>query len=156
MDTATSLTILLAAFAGGAISTAFAEWIRAASQARRERRNLLLSLREEVSAWLNSQDDWLVRGQNETLGESPIPMRTPSTVLDSGLLQSARYSSLRGTIVEAARAVGMYNSKMEFARLRQVQDWGTGRNLRAEAGKYVDQKVIPGLQRVLMELNRVR
>lgn len=98
MDTATSLTILLAAFAGGAISTAFAEWIRAALQARRERRSLLLSLREEVSAWLNSQDDWLVRGQNETLGESPIPMRTPSTVLDSCLLQSARYSSLRGLL----------------------------------------------------------
>ncbi len=141
------LLTLMAAFAGGAISTAIAELLRGIYVARRERKHLLAELFQDASSWLNSTEDLFTKPRTSLAG-APIEIPSLYRVLTGNCFSRERDAELREQVRSVLRAANMYNAKLEFASQRQAQDWHTGKNLRAEAATYAKQTLIPKLEKL--------
>jgi hypothetical protein len=139
------LLTLIAAFAGGAVSTVFADWIRSAITSRARRAALLRRLYDEVSAWVDNIGDLYVQGTGEILSVSPFEAPSVGRMLESGLLGN-RDNDLRNSLLALQRATSRYNGEYAFALLRQAQDWNTGRAIRKDAANYAHQTLLPRLQ----------
>lgn len=152
--TAVILT-LVAAFAGGAISTAIADLIRQQFAAKRGRTTLLQSLYAEADSWINNMRDLYEETGKGLVAQAPFVIPSLYRILESGLFSSVKYADLRTLTLSLLRAVNAYNAKYEFAVVLQSGHLAVGPMLRQHAANYAHHIILPRLQELRNHLRTV-
>lgn len=149
----TVVLTVLAAFFGGAISTAIAEQVKHLWMARRERRHLTDQLKREISAYEENPGDLFSQtGQNRYYAEALIALPALDRVLNSDVFNERKHGDFLAKALAARQAVIKYNNLFESGRSRQAEDWSTGRKLREQAGEYGDATLFARLRDLLQAI----
>lgn len=142
------LLTLIAAFAGGAVSTAFAEWIRDKITYKSRRAALFRRVYDEVAAWVRNMGDLYIQGTGEILAVSPFKAASVEDALERGLFDNSRDAEFRNALLATQRAMIRYNGDYDLAVLLQAQHLSLGRTMRQGAANYAHQTLLPRLQTV--------
>ena len=116
------LLTILAAFAGGAVSTFFAEWLKGQFLNGKERQRILLFLSKEIESWIQNMQD-ICEGiivnegfgvwEGEAIASTLIEIPSLEKFIESHLFNKENDINLRDKALRLFRAINLYNAKYE-------------------------------------------
>lgn len=147
---------LIAAFAGGALSTTIADSLRRHFMLRSERTNMLSTLHDEVDSWVRNMKDLYGDDPQGLFAQSPIANPSLSRAISSDLFAGKTYAELRRLMLSTFRAANAYNAMYEFAVQLQAGNLAIGRSLRQTAANFAHQTLLPRLHSLENHLRTIR